>query len=1122
MEAEPKSDVVRDPAPSKEGIEGRQRELDILHRWFKDASESRGACVLIAGEPGIGKTTLAQAFSEQAEDSGARVVWGRCWEGGGAPAYWPWVGALRDALATAVLDEDSTSVRPYLDVVSTLIPEIAGPGAVDGRAGVETERERFVLFDAVTRVVQAMGRTQPLVVVLDDLHAADPSSLLLLRFVARDIRTSRCLIVGTYRDREVEADPFASETLTEVAREGQLLHLAGLDTDAVATILQRSTGIRPSDALMRSLHDITQGNPFYANEMLRLLEREGRLETRLDLSRRSLPVPDSVRDTVLRRVRRLDPAVKELLEVASVIGKEFRLPLLAQAAAVPSTDLRQRLSVADSEGIIRAVDAASYAFDHGLIREGLYETIDDERRAGLHAAVAEALENEGVTEGGENLTEIAHHYLRASLDDAGPPYSFALRAGKRALAVLAYEQAVELLEEALTLSPLVKVTPEEKSDLLRSLGEALLWAGRITEAKERLAEAAEQARAAGSPESLAATAITYGNITVEGGIVNHEFVDLTRDALEQLGEGSPRDRGMLLGRWGHELALTGGKEDRPRRDRMSREGLAMVRAHGNEIDLSRSLRFRFSALIAPDRWDELLQIADELVGLGLSTRDPVIQIMGRTRRAVVLISQGRASDLDAEWVAIQRLLEDVHEPVYTSPLAFFRACLVAMRSGPRNAFAESDAALAVGPEVPNAGGANLLQHITWRWETDGGGDFEPFARVAMEQRPGIRRAWTGALAGILARTGRAGEAAALVDDLVTEIDEWPVDSVLITTIHCAADTLRILGRTEGAQQLYDALLPYRGQHMIQAMVAPVVYYGAVEWDLGTLAALVGKPDVAEEHFERALVEHSRMGARAALGWSQVELAGLLIENGADPERADALLQEGLSTAREWDLTFLKDRAEALASSAPSPSIERGRGTQPASMIREGEYVTVTRADEVVRLRHSKGLVYLATLLKAPRQELHVLEIASPGSSANRSSSEGLELASDDAGALLDPKAKAAYKRRIEELREDLEEATAFNDPARAERAQEELDFIAAELAGAVGLGGRDRKTSSNAERARVNVTKRIKTTMDKIASGAPDLARHLEATVKTGTFLSYSDRIEPTLEWDIRLGPTKT
>ena len=1077
------------------------------------AMGSRGRSVLIAGEPGIGKTTLAEAFGGVARDRGAAVVWGRCWEAGGAPAYWPWVQALRGALSLEGVEAALDRVRPFVDVVSTLIPEIAGPTAQRPREG-DGDHERFVLFDAISRVIQTIAAWRPLVVILDDLHAADPSSLFLLRFVARDIRTSRCLVVGAYREHEAQADPVTREMLADVAREGELISVEGLPPDAMAVLLEGAAGAAPSDSLLASLDQITEGNPFYATEIMRLLLREGKVEARLDLKRKALPVPSNVMDTVLKRVRGLDPTIQTILDVAAVIGREFPIDPLATASGVPLIEIRARLATAQAERVIRATGPDTFIFDHGLIREALYGSMSDRKRAELHGKVAKALENVGVDPSGENLAEIAHHYLRAALDDARPPFRYAIRAGRRALDVFAYEQAIGLYEEASALAALAHASPREKSVVLTALGEALIRVGRVTEAKERLTHAAAEARLAGSAELLSQAVITFGFGPAEGGVVDRQLIALTREALEALSDEPSRERALLMARWAHELMLSGERADVDLRERLSAESLQMIKECGDQHDLGRVLRSRFSTLLAPHRLDEAMAIAQEVLSIGLELRDTEMQLIGRVRRAAVIMMRGDVGKLDVEFSEIQRLAAQTKQPLQLSPVAFFKACLTGMRSDIGSALKDSDAAMAVGSDVPNAMGAHLLQHVGLRLHTDGAVDFEPFMRAAIEQRPGIRRTWSAALGATLARAGRKDEAKVLLREAVDDLPNVPVDSIYMAFLYCAIEIARFLREPNGLEPLYDALLPYRDQHIVQVMVAPVSYFGSSEWHLGTLASLLERWDVAEEHLNAALREHTRMGARTHLAWTQAELGELLIRRArpGDTERASELLREAERTASELGLTLLLKFLADVSDSGGAPS-EPSR----ASMVREGEYVTIIHGTEVVRLKDSKGIAYLAQLLANPDRELHVLEVASPAASSSPSAGGDLNLAGDDAGPVLDARAKEDYRRRIRELQEEIEEAESFNDPTRAERAREELGFIAEQLSAAVGLGGRDRKAASNVERARVNVTKRIKTTIDKIASSAPNLGRHLQATVKTGTYLSYSAHLEQTLDWELNL-----
>jgi hypothetical protein len=206
---------------------GRDREMAELVSGLEDAAGGRGRLFLIAGEPGIGKTWLAERVAEYASSRGIRVVWGRCWEGGGAPPFWPWTQAI-GALAE---DHDEDTVAGWMGVgaahVAQIVPVLAERLGIDGEpvGAAESEASRFYQFEATTRFLRHAAAAQPLLVVLEDLHAADEASLLLLQFLARQLRGSRLLVMGTYRDVDADRQLAVLDAVGQLLREGQLVTL---------------------------------------------------------------------------------------------------------------------------------------------------------------------------------------------------------------------------------------------------------------------------------------------------------------------------------------------------------------------------------------------------------------------------------------------------------------------------------------------------------------------------------------------------------------------------------------------------------------------------------------------------------------------------------------------------------------------------------------------------------------------------------------------------------------------------------------------------------------------------------------------------------------------------------
>ena len=305
---------------------GRERELAELRAALGRAEQGRGSLVLLVGEPGIGKTQLATAFAEEAEARGTRVSWGRAWEAGGAPAYWPWIEALRP-LAAEPLAKSAPLRR--IAPLGRLLPELA-VGEIPPAA--DPGQERFRLFDAVAALLAHVAREQPTVLVLDDLHATDLGTLALLHFVARGARAARVVIVGTYRDAEARLSPERGEALAQVAREGRYLALGRLGREEIAQWVG-AEGAGDVDLLLAT----TEGNPLFLAEMLRL----GRDRGRSIVGARGR-LPDGVRDVIRARLGRLSEAAHSLLEAASVLGRAVDVALAADLAGLLATPDCQR------------------------------------------------------------------------------------------------------------------------------------------------------------------------------------------------------------------------------------------------------------------------------------------------------------------------------------------------------------------------------------------------------------------------------------------------------------------------------------------------------------------------------------------------------------------------------------------------------------------------------------------------------------------------------------------------------------------------------------------------------------------------------------------------------------
>jgi hypothetical protein len=316
--------------------------------------------------------------------------------------------------------------------------------------------------------------------------------------------------------------------------------------------------------------------------------------------------------------------------------------------------------------------------------------------------------------------------------------------------------------------------------------------------------------------------------------------------------------------------------------------------------------------------------------------------------------------------------------------------------------------------------------------------------------------------------------------------------------------------------LYDLLLPFADRNIVVSLYSPGCL-GSAEAYLGLLAVTRGDRAAAIRHLEAGIAANERMGARPILARSQYWLSRILVgrDSPGDRERAAGLIAAARASAMACGMTvLLADIGEAPTARPPSPPEPQALSpVMEATLRRELEYWTVRCGADGFQLKDTKGIGFLRALLQQPGQELHVLDLA--GGPAQPGAPTARQAAAGDAGELLDRAARTAYKQRLEDLREELDEAERLNDPSRSARARREIDFLGDELARAVGLGGRDRRAASAAERARINVTRTIAAVLKRITAGSPVLGEHLAATVRTGYFCSYSPDPRTPVRWSL-------
>lgn len=1126
---------------SAEGpLVGRVRELRELCDAYAGARAGHGGTQLVLGDPGVGKTRLAAALAEHAAADGATVVWTRGW-GRAAPAYWPWVEVVRSLCH----DVDGETLRRELgsgaDELLRLAPELAErlPRArrppEHAAAGEEaSEIARFALFDALVSLLRMRGARSPVVVLIDDLQAVDEGSLVALDFVSRMLRDACVLIVVTMHERVPERSPDAQAALANIVRAGRRLVLGGLSSDDVGRLIALTSGIEPAPALARAVHARTEGNAFFAREILALLLAEGRLEDPPE----ELPLPDGVRETIRRRLEPLDDSALRTLELAAVLGRTFSLSALEQASPLDRDDVLAALDQAGELGLVMELPATvgQYRFGHGLIGDTLLASMTAGSRMAAHGVAGKALEQ--VYRGAINahLPELAHHFLSAApRGDLYKAVDYAHRAAQLALDNLAYEQSAELFSRALAALELLEIDVPRRAALLLGLGAAQSRAGRAA-ARATFDAAIDAARTIDDNETFARAALGAAPFALTPGFVDDAHVALLVEALERVDGGDDGLRVRLLGTLARALYWS---DEAPRRVELAHEALAMAERLGDDSTLAFALSSAQLATSGPDTTEQGREWMRRLFALVDRTGESALSLDARSRYVDLLLELDDSAGADAAIETAERLATAARDRRAMAFVPVQRARRLAMEGRFDEARELLAEVVAISREMPDTTiplTANS-QLVVLGWLQHGAGSIGDDVRAYADGVPAMP-IWRAALAAALAAQGRRPEARLEFDRLAANgFASLPRDNLWFGAMAALSDAARILELPEPALELYRQLTPYARRNVVTPTVA---FLGPVEMWLAILARVAGRGDLALEHIERARASAARSGARISLLRLAAEEAAVLVDrtDGTALARADRLLAQAAVECEQLGLRSVLDQIAPLrrriagGASTPAgppgviaPAADRSAAGQPtagkggarpesgtATLRRVGDVWTIDDGRATLYLNDARGVRLLALLLVRPGEAVHCLDLVAivDGTAAVGRGAQG------GAGPRLDEQAKAAYRARVAELRGEVTEAEALGDDAQAARASSELAFIERELALAVGLGGRDREGSaSHAERARVNVTRAIRSTLKRIAGYDERLGRELERSVRTGTFCAYEPDPRRRLRWTV-------
>jgi tRNA A-37 threonylcarbamoyl transferase component Bud32/tetratricopeptide (TPR) repeat protein len=899
---------------------GRESELRRMQSAFDDAMSGRGALITVVGEPGIGKTALCEQLSTYVALRGGRTLIGHCYEEGSLSLpYLPFVEALRDYVLSREIKELQEQLGSGASDVARIVSEVRERLKIKLRPPKDSDEERYRLLQAVTGFLANAANVQPILLVLEDLHDSDKGTLDMLTHVSRHLAGTRLLVVGTYRDVEVDRNHPLSAALAELRRitSYERVLLRGLNADEVRRMLESIARQEVPWGLAEAVHRQTEGNPLFVQEVVRYLAEEGlikREDGRWRSSRETpleMTIPEGLRDVIGKRLSLLGPECNQLLSIASVIGREFGLDTLRGVANVDEDVFVKALKEAvqmsvleerSQPGIVR------YRFTHAFFRQTLYEELIAPQRLKLHQQVARALEIQYAGRIDEHAAELAEHFSQSTDPaDLSKAVSYGEIAAQRATSVYAWGEAVRLMEQALKVQRVFDSNDKVKlCDLLLVLGEYLISAGDPQRAfSSELQEAFIMAEALGDQDraaracSLAMNGIIFHS--AGGGWTAPEAAQWV-DRGDRYAKPETRERIWANLGSGELKSMTGSLT---RRFDMVKEGVRLII---NNLELARRLNdaevFCFAAqsyflrASAPQHAAERLKTAEELaikIRSGVSTIAHGVAIYGIIS---ILLESGQRQRAAAYFDDLKESATHSGQPNLLISSMFYEGLLAAIEGKLDDAVAISQSICARGDQFGLAQYSSPLAFFC---------GLQPLLYLGRldEMDKLLGKSQYLSHPGFQAIIGQGSGVAEILDQWVVArpgIGSADDETWAAMDIFFLQAAVRV-GHRQAAELL---LRRFAGSAM---RTTGWCFPTCISRHLGAAAALLGRIEEARGHYDEAAKITTEMSFRPELALTRLQLAELLLEHYPD-EKAAALehLDFAVKEFREMKMQPSLDRA----------------------------------------------------------------------------------------------------------------------------------------------------------------------------------------------------------------------
>jgi tetratricopeptide (TPR) repeat protein len=921
--------VLRAPLPARlvsarsTNFIGREAERAQLTSAWKTVVDGARRVMLVAGEPGIGKTTLATEFASEVQDRGGLVVYGRSDEDLGVP-YQPWIESLTQLVTHAPEPVLTAHVADQGAHLARLVPKLASRLGVEVPASGDADSERFVLYGCVTDLLARVSQTQPALFVLDDLHWADRATVQLLRHVATTDTPMRVAMLGTFRDSEVAAGDPVSELLAALHREGgaERIALRGFTDLDLLALMEAVAGHEMTDdgvALRDAVLAETAGNPFFVGEILRHLaetgaiyQQDGRWVADPDLRAAGLPV--SVREVIGRRLASLGPDTERVLALASVIGRDFDIGLLATVAQADEDTVIDLCDRAVFAAVLETTERPGwYTFAHALIEHTLYDSLSPTRRARAHNTIAETLECLLGDDPGDRTGELAYHWA-ASVQptDTTKAVHYTQLAGDRALEQLAPEEAVRWYSQALELLNRGPHSDDrQRAEILAGLGDAQRQCG-IPAHRETLLEAAQLADQTDAIDVLVQAVLgnNRGFMSIVGE-VDHERLAAIDRALDRVGVTPSSARAQLLALAAQERIYL---VDLETRIALAQEAVAVARASGDRAALAWALQRPFIAITHPSTLAMCTAWTHEACEIADAFADPATRYWAHNDALMAALERGDGAAIDHTLHRAEEIAARIPHAPNRWNLCFHQAWVAGLHGDLAEYERLAEAALAIGTETgqPDAMRIYAAQLTNVRFHQGRMHEMIPLIEQALAETPSLH-VYRAVLAHAKIGTD-VDQARAIIDEDRAAHFPMPEDQGWSTGIAEWVDAAVRVGAVDATPMLRERLLPYHDQ----IVTSTITFQPAVCHYVGLLDHTEGRYDDAERWFSEALELHQQVRSPILVAYTHAAWAALLTDRnqGDDHTRARTMAQTALDAATAGGYGLVEADARALLERLP--------------------------------------------------------------------------------------------------------------------------------------------------------------------------------------------------------------